>query len=223
MILGDRLRAQIDAIGSSQAALARAIGVSPQAVSKMVLGGTTDTAKVYQIARFLRTTPEYLTGESDEAADDGDQGKLAQDSSSDDTDLVEIDQLDTAFGLGGTFIDNDAIEIEKVKFSRRWLRAYTHSSPELLFTTAGWGDSMRGTIEDADIVICDRGQRELKGEKGDKIWACVFGGAGMIKRLRPLPDGTVRIMSDNQMVRDEIATDGDLHIVGRVVAVVKRL
>jgi len=43
----------------------------------------------------------------------------------------------------------------------------------------------------------------------------------MIKRLRPMPDGTVRIMSDNPQVSDEIATDGDLTIIGRVVAIVR--
>ncbi len=137
-------------------------------------------------------------------------------------DLVQIDKINMAYGLGGTFIDNEAIEAEKVTFSRSWLRAFTHSAPELLFTTDGSGDSMEPTISDHDIVICDRGQVRLDQVKSDKLWACIFGGVGMIKRLRPMPDGRVRIMSDNQLVRDDYAGDGDLHIVGRVVAVVKR-
>jgi hypothetical protein len=32
----------------------------------------------------------------------------------------------------------------------------------------------------------------------------------------------VKIMSDNQLVRDELATDNDLYVVGRVVASVRR-
>lgn len=139
-----------------------------------------------------------------------------------DPDLVQIDMIDMAFGLGGTFIDDHAVEVEKVSFSRNWLRSYTISSPELLFTTSGIGDSMEPTISDHDVIIVDRGQNRLQGTKGDKIWACVFGGSSMVKRLRALPDGTVRVMSDNERVRDEIATDGDLHIVGRVVVVAKR-
>jgi len=135
---------------------------------------------------------------------------------------VQIDKINMAYGLGGTFIDNEAIEAEKVTFSRSWLRAFTHSAPELLFTTDGSGDSMEPTISHHDIVICDRGQVRLDQVKSDKLWACIFGGVGMIKRLRPMPDGRVRIMSDNQLVRDDYASDGDLHIVGRVVAVVKR-
>ncbi len=137
-------------------------------------------------------------------------------------DLVQIDKINMAYGLGGTFIDNEAIEAEKVTFSRSWLRAYTHSAPEFLFTTDGSGDSMEPTISDHDIVIWGRGQVRLNQVKSDKLWACIFGGVGRIKRLRPMPDGRVRIMSDNQLVRDDYASDGDLHIVGRVVAVVKR-
>lgn len=136
---------------------------------------------------------------------------------------VEIDSLDLSYGMGGTFVDVEpgTMEIEKVRFSRNWLRKFTHSSPELLFTTSGVGDSMRPTIEDHDVVIVDRSAR-LQDELGEKIWAVVFGGVGMIKRLRPMPDGTVKLMSDNPSVPPEIATDNDLYIVGRVVAVVRR-
>ena len=78
---------------------------------------------------------------------------------------------------------------------------------------------MYPTIHDRDGIIADRSRRRI--DQGDRIWAIVFGGFGMIKRLRPMPDGTVRIMSDNPQVSDEIATDGDLTIIGRVVAIVR--
>jgi phage repressor protein C with HTH and peptisase S24 domain len=141
----------------------------------------------------------------------------------DNDDEVEIDSIDLSYGMGGTFVDVEpgALEIAKAKFSREWLRKFTHSSPELLFTTSGVGDSMAPTINDQDIVIVDRSE-QLQGAMGDKIWAIVFGGVGMIKRLRPMPDGTVKIMSDNQAVRDELATDNDLFVIGRVVASVRR-
>lgn len=138
-------------------------------------------------------------------------------------DEVEIDSIDLSYGMGGTFVDVEpgAMEIAKAKFSGSWLRKFTHSPPAMLFTTSGIGDSMRPTIEDSDIVIVDRSE-SLRTSLGERIWAIVFGGVGMIKRLRPMPDGTVKIMSDNQSVRDDVATDQDLHVVGRVVAVVRR-
>ena len=140
-----------------------------------------------------------------------------------DPDHVEIDMLDLAYGMGGTFVDigDDGIEAEKVRFSRSWLRQFTHAPPHLLFTTKGVGDSMWPTIGDNDVVVINRAERVV--EFADKIWAVVYGGVGSIKRLRPLPDGSVELHSDNQMVRPARATDGDLHIVGRVVAVVRKV
>lgn len=139
----------------------------------------------------------------------------------DDDDDVEIDAIDIAYGMGGTFLDFDQAEIEKARFSRSWLRKFTEAPPQLLFSADGIGDSMWPTIHDRDTIIGDRSQRVI--EQADKIWAVVYGGVGMIKRLRPLPDGTVRIMSDNPQVSDELATDGDLFIVGRVAAIVRRV
>ncbi|GEM_PF-3523689 len=66
---------------------------------------------------------------------------------------------------------------------------------------------------DGEMVIVDRSQR-LQDSLGERI-SVVFGSMGMIKRLRPMPDGTVKIMSDNQSVRDDIATDGDLDAQSR--------
>jgi transcriptional regulator with XRE-family HTH domain len=86
MILGDRISKRIKALGTSQGALARAIGVSPQAVSKMVVGGTTETGRLYQIARELKTSPEYLTGETDDPASEGVDDAL----SSDERELIDL-------------------------------------------------------------------------------------------------------------------------------------
>jgi phage repressor protein C with HTH and peptisase S24 domain len=216
MIIGERIRERLLALGKSQADLARAIGVTPQAVSKMVMGGTTDTSRLYQIARELQTSPEYLTGETNDPSLAARIPERVVD-----LDEVEIDSIDLGYGMGGTFLDPGAMNIEKARFSRAWLRKFTHSPPDLLFTTEGVGDSMMPTINDHDVVIVDRSQRIP--EQGDRIWAMTFGGVDMIKRLRPMPDGTVKISSDNQFVRDEVATDGDLYIVGRVVAVVRRV
>lgn len=223
-IVGSRLEWLIEDRRTSQSAVARAIGVKQPSIGRLISGETRETGKLLELARALKTTPEFLVGEIDV---DGVGPSLAfapQLPPEMDPDEVAIDSIDLAYGLGGTFVDNDpdTAEIEKARFSRKWLRKFTHSPPEMLFTTSGIGDSMRPTIDDADIVIVDRSDN-LKDSLGEKIWAIVFGGVGMIKRLRPMPDGTVKIMSDNQSVRDDIAHEGELHIVGRVVAKVSRL
>ena len=80
---------------------------------------------------------------------------------------------------------------------------------------------MEPTIRSGELIVIDRSQDNLRF--GDGIWAVAWGDIGMIKRLRPLPDGTVEIHSDNPQVRPGLASDGELHIIGRVIAVVRRL
>lgn len=40
---------------------------------------------------------------------------------------------------------------------------------------------------------------------------------------RPMPDGSVKILSDNDRVPPEIAVDGEMHVIGRVVAVIRKV
>jgi hypothetical protein len=138
-------------------------------------------------------------------------------------DIVEIDSVDVGYGMGGTYLDTvDGREpSERLMFTRAWLNNFTQAPPEMLFVARGIGDSMMPTILDSDIVIVDRSQRTAKLR--DQIWAMSLGDIGMIKRLRPSPDGSMRILSDNNLVPEDQAGDGELHIVGRVVAIVRKV
>ena len=220
MIRGDRVLELMTELDLSQAELARRVGVSQPTIFKLIHENKTGSKHLHQVARELKTSAAYLTGEVDNPQADA-QPIPVNDVQDVDTDEVEIDSIDLSYGMGGTFLDSDSIEVEKIKFSRSWLRQFTNSPPNVLFSTRGAGDSMMPTIHDRDVVIVDRSQNSV--DMGDKVWAVVFGGVAMIKRLRPMPDGTVKISSDNQLVRDELATDGDLFIVGRVIAKVSSL
>lgn len=225
MILGARIRERIDAVGTTQAKLARAIGVSPQAVSKMVLGDTNETAKLYQIARHLRTTPEYLTGESDDPEEGAALAERRLGSRGLDPDehdlsgIVWIKEADLVLGLGGAFLEVH-VEETPIPFPAHWLRQFSDSPPEMLRFIRGKGTSMEPTIRDGDICLLDLGRNRL--DEQDELWACAYGDIGMIKRLRALPDGSVKISSDNDRVRDEVATDGDLHIIARCCGVFRK-
>ena len=221
MSLGTRIEERLQALGMSQAELARRVGVQSTSIWKLVTGQSVATKHLHKIARELGTTADYLLGETEDPGGGAvglRSSRLAE--AEPRTDLIEIDSIDLTFGLGGSFLDTPA-EVEKATFSLHWLRQFTRAPAEMLFSTQGIGDSMMPSIHDRDVLIIDRSQTMLQGNVGDKFWAVIYGGVGMIKRLRPLPDGTVRIMSDNQLIRDEIATDSDLFVVGRVVAVVK--
>jgi phage repressor protein C with HTH and peptisase S24 domain len=198
--------------------LARRVGVSQASIWKLIHEPAQGSKFLHKIAAAVETNAAYLMGETDDP-EPGAVMSLEDTRNEPDDDLVEIDSIDLAYGMGGTFLDTDYISVEKVKMSHKWLRQFTNSPPSMLCSTRGMGDSMMPTIHDQDVVIIDRSQ--TVPEMGDKIWAIVYSGWGMIKRLRAQPDGTIRISSDNQLVRDDFAAQGDMYIVGRVIAVVK--
>jgi phage repressor protein C with HTH and peptisase S24 domain len=135
-------------------------------------------------------------------------------------DLVEVPEIDPSFGLGAVFMDEQAAP-EMRTFSRAWLRQITTTPPDELYWAAGRGNSMFPTIGDGEPVLIDRRQQSVLD--ADLIWAFSWGDIGAIKRLRPMPDGTVKILSDNPAVPPDTAHGSEIHIFGRVVAVVKNL
>jgi phage repressor protein C with HTH and peptisase S24 domain len=50
-----------------------------------------------------------------------------------------------------------------------------------------------------------------------------YADCGMIKRLRPVPGGGVEVWSDKKEVSPFTAYDGEIEIIGRVVAVQRKL
>lgn len=66
MILADRIKERMDALELTQAALARQSGVSQQSISRLVSGEAMGSRYLHKIAAALRTTPAYLTGETED-------------------------------------------------------------------------------------------------------------------------------------------------------------
>lgn len=222
--LGDRVSERLAAVGLSQAELARRVGITQPAINHLIKRGSGGSAHLHKIARELETTPEYLTGETDDpSVPGGDPSQMRKRRPQQESeDQVEIASVDLAYGMGGTFLDVGDADIEKVPFSRSWLRAnIADAPPEVLGVAQGIGDSMEPVLSDRDLVFFDRSAR-LEEHVSDKMWVFAYGQVGMIKRLRPMPDGTVKIMSANRTYPDETASDGELHIIGRVVASLRR-
>jgi transcriptional regulator with XRE-family HTH domain len=168
---GDRLAELLNAQGMSQSQLARLVGVSQATIWKLVKEPSQGSKHTHRIARELGTSPEFLMGRLMIRHPTGSSASPAISIvvPEPDPDQVEIDMIDLAFGMGATFADQAYIEAEKVGFSRKWLRQFTHAAPSQLFTTKGIGDSMMPTISDHDIVVVDR--TDQRPQFGDKIWA----------------------------------------------------
>lgn len=173
------------------------------------------------LAELLGVNVEFLmTGEKLAISTTRDRRLSFGGAPTENNDTVEVAEIDLRYGMGATFLD-DVVDATPRSFSRAWLRNFTDSPPDELFWARGQGNSMEPEIRDGDIVLIDRRQQSLV--MADLIWAFAYGDTGMIKWLRPLPDGSVEIHSSNQSVRPAKAYDGEISLIGRVVAVVKRL
>jgi len=221
----DRLIALREERGLSQAALAREVGIGQSTIVRLEAGGTRNPREVIAISRALNCSPEYLLGESDQRGGmlngeaDGRSGQAILERAAD-SDVVELEEIDLRYGLGGTYVDGPIVA-ERRQFSRAWLRQFTVTPPEHLFWATGDGESMEPTIRSGEVILIDRSQHTPR--MADGIWAIAWGDIGMIKRLRPMPDGSLKILSDNPAVPPDTAVDGEVHIIGRVIAVMRRL
>jgi phage repressor protein C with HTH and peptisase S24 domain len=157
-----------------------------------------------------------LAGFDEQHAPESEADQLAQQ-----LDAVMLDEIEVGYSMGGGTDVSDYPIVRQVPFSREWLASLTSAPASQLFVARGDGDSMMPTLLDQDIVIIDRSQRAVKHQ--DRIWAVSYGGFSMIKRIRMLPDGSMQINSDNPAVSPIQAFDGEAFLVGRVIAIVRRI
>ncbi|WP_336974203.1 S24 family peptidase [Sphingobium aromaticiconvertens] len=212
-ILKVRLAAAIKHRNTSPKALARTAGIG-ETVVRDILQDTTQDVRLGTVEKLAKALGLSVSDLLPDAF-----GRVAQraDESEDD---VEIQEWDVSYGMGaGAYLDLP-VKGNPRRFSREWISQFTHSPASKLFFASGTGDSMMPTILDADIVLIDTSEREVR--MGDRIWAIAIGDVGYIKRLRPMADGTVAILSDNPNVPADRASDGDMSVVGRVVAIVRK-
>lgn len=136
-------------------------------------------------------------------------------------DEMHISEVDLAYGMGATFVDDlNATEVVRV-LPTDWVRQFTRAPAEKLFLCRGIGDSMFPTLFDSDMLLVDTSQQRPK--QSDRIWVMSVGEMGMVKRLRVRADGNYVLLSDNAQVPDMDAVDGEMAVIGRVVAVIRKM
>lgn len=65
-MLGERIQALLNDRQISQSELARRVGLRQSTINGIIAGEQRSTTKLHLIARELRTTPDYLSGETDD-------------------------------------------------------------------------------------------------------------------------------------------------------------
>jgi phage repressor protein C with HTH and peptisase S24 domain len=209
---------RLAALGLTQNDLATAIGLEPVKLSKVKSGvrqfrgnelvhalqwlGARETDRERGIAPVRPDLPVARVSDAEEGA-------------------VAIKRVDLSYAMGDGTDLADYPEEEDVFYDAGFLRRITRAPAHRLFVARGDGDSMFPTLINDDEVVIDTTQRVLNMQ--DRIWACAFRGAGMIKRLRIVGEQLVEIRSDNTTVPPQTVSAEDLHIVGRVIWVGRRV
>lgn len=205
----------------SQAELARRVGIKQPTISDLIAGKSRSSSHLHKIARELQTTPEYLLGETDVAAPIvGEHRNDFKHAEMQPSDQLEVRMLDLAYGMGGTYVDDNAVEVRTEQFPRSFVRSYTGAPADALFFAQGIGDSMMPTLLDSDLLLIDTSRDTVNMD--DKIWAIAIGEVGSIKRLRQLASGGLEIISDNPNVPNQMAGDEEIHVIGQMVAAVRK-
>lgn len=215
--------------GWSRPALAKLMGTSYQQIEKLEKG-TRRLAQdwIDRAAAAFEVSPAAIISDDEalEPVDNDDRLVIpippAARTAGDGGDgTLEVRQVDLAYAMGpGTNVD-DYPEETPVRFDANFLRSISRANADQLFVARGDGDSMFPTLINDDQVMIDTTQRILNMQ--DRIWAVSVYGAGMIKRLRAVGEGRVKVLSDNPTVPEQEVDAQDLHIVGRVIWVGRRI
>jgi phage repressor protein C with HTH and peptisase S24 domain len=220
MSLGGRITERLKKLGISQAELARRVKISQPTINALIRGGSTSSKHLHRIAAELETSPAWLAGETDDDAPVT-VAPSALDALAEKLDLAVIPELELGYSMGGGAVFDQYEQRGVVPFQREWLRTMMRGAVADLFVARGEGDSMQPTLLDGDIVLIDTAQRDIRQQ--DRIWAISYGDLGMIKRVRRTPRGGYLLLSDNPAVPPIDCADEEMHVVGRVIWIGRRI
>jgi phage repressor protein C with HTH and peptisase S24 domain len=205
-------------LGINQSELARRVGVTQGAIAKIVKNNPNGSSHLHAIARELKTSAGYLLGETDDPEDHAPPAPTREQMAHL-LGLVSVASIDLAYGMGATFA-GDLVDVDHKYFDAEWLATITDTPPASLTWARGRGDSMSPTINDHDIVLIDRSDRNVRDQ--DAIWAFTIGDMAYLKRLRVRGE-KVTILSDNERVPPDYAHPDEINIVGKVSHIVRRI
>ncbi len=138
--------------------------------------------------------------------------------------LVYIREVDISLAMGEGAELTQYPSVGLIPFNMGFVRALTRATTDNIFIATGHGESMETTLLRSDLLMIDASQRDVR--TSDLIWAFTLAGGGMIKRLRRVRDAgqdKFLIISDNPAVPDQLAEIEDVHIIGKLVWVGRRM
>lgn len=140
-----------------------------------------------------------------------------------DDDAVKIPHLTAVASMGSGLPDDlghDTV-VDTVSLSKEWIRSNLTSitSPANLKMLTGYGDSMQGTFSHGDVLFVDTGVSDVKV---DAVYVLRLNDELYIKRLQRLPNGDIKMISDNRSYDPYVIENGEKNrfdVLGRVAGV----
>ena len=227
MELKDRLKYARKAKGLTQKQVTEQIkGLSQSAYSQLESGKSKSTTRAIELAHLFGVDVHWLiSGEGEMTKNNY---KLAPITEWDDSTPLDDDEAeipfykDIAFACGHGAVNGDApLEGRKLRMGRRTL-SNLGVMPINAYAVTACDDSMTPYVQDGDTIYIDKGRKEVKD---GRIFAIRFGELCLCKRLYRLPDGGVRIVSDNaaefpeQVATKQQISDGEFEVLGWVWSV----
>jgi phage repressor protein C with HTH and peptisase S24 domain len=198
--------AQVLARFGSVAALARAIGVSNNAIYKWLQGdGQPNLSNLVGLSRAARVSIEWLaTG----------RGATARRDSAEPRPLGEGYTFMPRFDARGKpKLMNDQI-VDSLALSSEWVRTRLHTEPRNLLLIEIAGDSMAPTLNQTDLAIVDLGEPRFRR---DAIYVLRHSEELAVRRLQRRPDGKLIIKCDNPAYEPVVAAPETIAIIGCVI------
>ena len=194
-------------------AFSKLVGVSQQAISKIVRGETLNPKNILEIATALNVDPHWLkTGEGDPDP----SYRIVEVGEPQNPNTVRIDILDVEASAGnGAYLSPTEQGLLSQEFDLTFFRQHfgrTDAKHLKLITVKG--DSMAPTLESGDLLYVDVSENYFAA---DGLYVFTFDGQTFVKRLQKVGKEML-VISDNATYKEWTLTQNDdVFIHGRVV------
>lgn len=206
--IGERIRRLVDLFENRDKA-AEVAGRSTDALNRWMKGETEPTfSALARMASRKGVSLEWLASGSGEMT-------LSEFTPEDGYVFIPRYEVRASAGTG------QIVESENLKgflaFQADWIRSRLRRNPSNLVVLEAYGDSMRPTIKDGDIMLVDISEDRVRGPA---IYVVRAGNEAIVKRVELKLDGSLLVKSDNpayeaMTIRSDSADE--LRVIGKVV------
>jgi len=206
-----RLRLIMQQFGSV-ADLARAVGVSDNAIYKWVSGrGQPSMISLVNLARAARVSIEWLATGQDAAKGEAQKAESNE--------YVYLPRNSVRSSVGRGTVQSRQI-VDYLALKTEWLRRRLGVDPRSLMLLEAVSDSMSPTIDEGDLVLVDLRDPRFRH---DGVYVLRTSGELSIKRIQRRPDGKLIIRNDNAAYEPAVVAADGVNIVGHAIWIAGRL